>query len=175
MSVAPTLKNCFGSTVDQFRQSAGSAFGQGLLGDTRFALGAKWTIVSGKITKPTLSLKITSATAHWAGPGLQGGKHGPQPDAANRTAIAQIEALNKSHEQKHIDGYQSVFDGKKSDIEKKLVGQTEVESAKTIAEMSDALKAACETLHKTEGLIVVTQQAGAFSIAVQAEGPGACD
>jgi hypothetical protein len=171
----PTLRNCFGSTVDEFAQSAGSLFGQGLLGDTRFALEANWNITNRKIINATLTLKITSATAHWAGPGVRAGKQAPQPDAPNRNAITNMEALNKSHEQKHINGYQSVFDSKKNDVEKKLVGQTEGEAAKTIEEMKDALKAACEALHKTEGLITWTFQGGAYSIVVKPRGPGACD
>jgi hypothetical protein len=176
MSVTPTLKNCFGSTLDEFMQSAGSVFGQGLLGDTRSALSAKYSFdTQNKITKSTLSLTITSATAHWAGPGIHAGKHAQQPDAPNRDAIARVEALNKSHEQKHIDGYQSAFNNKKAEIEGKMIGQTEAESAKTLSEMNGALKAACEALHKTEGLISVIRQGGAFSIVVQPEGPGACD
>jgi hypothetical protein len=171
----PTLTNCFGSTVDEFAQSAASTFGPGLLGDTRFAVEAKWNLSNSKITKPTLSLRITSATAHWVGPGLRDGKPAPQPDVANRNAIASIESLNKSHEQKHIDGYQSTFNSKKSDIERKLIGQTEAEAAKTIQEMNDALKAACEALHKTEGLITWTLQGGAYSIVVKPAGPGNCD
>ncbi|HEX3948732.1 MAG TPA: hypothetical protein VHW95_02655 [Steroidobacteraceae bacterium] len=176
MPVTPTLKSCFGSTVDEFMQSAGSVFGQGLLGNTQCALNAKYNFdPQSKITKSTLSLQITSATAHWVGPGVRDGKHAPQPDGPNRHAIARAEALNKSHEQKHIDGYQSVFDNKKSEMEKKMIGQTAAEAAKTVAEMNAALKAACEALHKTEGLISVNQQGSAISIVVQPEGPGACD
>lgn len=176
MSMTPTLKNCFGSTVAEFQQSAANIFGEGLLGDTRFALSTNYNFdTQSKITKATLSMTITSATAHWAGPGLRGGRPAVQPNAANRDAIARIEALNKSHEQKHIDGYQSTFNNKKGDIEKKMIGQTADEAATTLTEMNDALKAACEALHSTEGLISVTQSGGAFSIVVQPEGPGACD
>jgi hypothetical protein len=175
MAQTPTLTSCTGSTVDEFGQSAANAFGAGLLGDTRFAVNANWNLSNNKITKPTLSLTITSATAHWTGPGIRDGKPAPQPDAANRIAIVDIEAKNKSHEQKHINGFQSTFDGKKSDIERRLVGQTEVQAATTIQEMNDALKAACEALHKTEGLITWTLQGTAYSIVVKPAGPGNCD
>jgi hypothetical protein len=176
MAVTPTRRNCFGGTVDEFIQSANSEFGEGLLGETKFALDAKWMLdAENKIIHPTLSLKITSATAHWAGPGFRDGKPAPRPDALNRDAIARVEALNTSHEQKHIDGFQRIFNNRKREFERKLIGQTEEEAAQTVAEMTDALNAACEELHETEGLISVSLQGSRFSIQVQPRGPGGCD
>jgi hypothetical protein len=175
MAITPTLKSCFGSTVDEFAQSAGSVFGDGVFGRTTFALAKDFESTNKKLTKATLSLTITSATAHWAGPGLRDGKHAPQPDATNKDAIARIEALNKAHEQRHIDGDQSVFDSKKSEIEKNMIGKTKEEFEAAFADLNKALKAACEELHKTEGLIVWTFQNGAYSIVVKPQGSGGCD
>jgi uncharacterized protein YukE len=128
-----------------------------------------------KLTKATLSLTITSATAHWIGPGLRDGKPAPQPDGVNRTAITDIEAKNRAHEQKHIDGSQSVFDSKKDQIEKNMIGKTKEEFQTAFDALNAALKAKCEELHKTEGLITWTFQNGAYSIVVKPGGPGGCD
>jgi hypothetical protein len=170
-----TLKPVFGSTVDEFIENAGSEFGQGMLGKTSAELKWKCVFAQKKVTKATLSLKITSATAHWAGPGIRNGKPAPQPDSANRQAIARVEALNKSHEENHIKSYQSVFNKKKSEIEKKMIGQTEADFPDIYAPLEGALKEACETLHETEGLVSKTVQGGQIVIEVKAAGPGSCD
>jgi hypothetical protein len=177
MSVTPI--DCYGSSVDEFMQNARRVIGQGLLGKTTCEPTYDCKLdAQNKITNAKLSLEITSKTAHWAGPGFRDAKHtkrAPQPDTANRNAIMSVEALNKQHEQHHIDGYQKVFDKQKSTFEKKMIGQTIKEAQETtLAELNDALKAACEELHTTEGLISVIQQGGAFQVVVQPEGPGGC-
>lgn len=169
------LTNIFASTIDDFTDGAAAIFGAGTLGETKPHISVKWSLdENGKITKATMTLAISSTTAHWAGSGKKNGKAQPQPDAANRTAIDRLEALNKAHEQKHIDTYQSAFDAKKAEIEKKFPGKTASEAEAVTAEMGDALLAACEALHKTEGLVTVTHAGSQISVAVSPAGPGGC-
>lgn len=169
------LTNIYANTVDDFTAGAAAIFGAGTLGETKPHISVKWSLdENGKITTATMTLTISSTTAHWAGSGKKNGKPLPQPDAANRTAIDRVEALNKAHEQKHIDTYQSTFDAKKAEIEKKYVGKTASEAAAVTAEMGDALLAACEALHKTEGLVTVTHTGDQISVAVSPAGPGGC-
>ena len=117
--------NIFASTVDEFTEGAFAVFGQGTLGETRPRVSASWRRgEDGKITSATLSLTINATTAHWAGSGMRDGRRQPQPDAANRTAIDRVEALNRAHEQRHIDTYQSTFDAHKTEVERLYVGKT---------------------------------------------------
>jgi hypothetical protein len=92
------LTNVTGTTVDEFMQNAGAIFGAGTLGETKPSLNVKWKAdQNGNITSATMTLAITSTTAHWAGPGMSNGKRLAQPDAANRNAIDRIEALNNTN------------------------------------------------------------------------------
>jgi len=174
--MAVGLTNIFASTVDEFTDNAANIFGAGTLGQTNAHVSANWTLdQNGKIASATLSLSITSTTAHWAGSGVSEGKRLPQPDAANRTAIDRVEALNKAHEQKHIDTYQSAFNAKKAEIERKFVGKSPDDADAITAEMTKALRDACEALHATEGLVTVTHQGPTISVSVSPAGPGGCD
>ena len=174
--MAVGLTNIFASTVDEFTDNAANIFGAGTLGQTNAHVSANWTLdQNGKIASATLSLSITSTTAHWAGSGVSEGKRLPQPDAANRTAIDRVEALNKAHEQKHIDTYQSAFNAKKAEIERKFVGKSPDDTDAVTAEMTKALRDACEALHATEGLVTVTHQGPTISVSVSPAGPGGCD
>jgi len=174
--MAVGLTNIFASTVDEFTDNAANIFGAGTLGQTNAHVSANWTLdQNGKIASATLSLSITSTTAHWAGSGVSEGKRLPQPDAANRTAIDRVEALNKAHEQKHIDTYQSAFNAKKAEIERKFVGKSPDDADAVTAEMTKALRDACEALHATEGLVTVTHQGPTISVSVSPAGPGGCD
>ena len=168
--MAVSLRDVTGSTVNEFMQNAGAIFGAGVLGETKPSLELKWKATNGAITSATLTLTITSRTAHWSGPGASK----VAPDAANRDAINRIEALNKAHEQRHIDTFQSTFDAKRADIEKKYVGVMTTATDAVTSQMTDALTAACETLHSTEGLIDVVRQGNTFTITVKPQGPGGC-
>ena len=169
------LTNIFASTVDDFADGAAVLFGAGALGETKPHISVNWSLdENSKIESATITLTISSTTAHWAGSGKKNGKPQQQPDAANRTAIDRVEALNKAHEQKHIDTYQSTFDAKKAEIEKKYLGKTAIEAGAVTAEMGDALLAACEALHKTEGLVTVTHTGSQISVSVSPAGPGGC-
>ena len=135
--MAVGLTNIFASTVDEFADNAANIFGAGTLGQTNAHVSAKWTLdQNSKIASATLSLSITSTTAHWAGSGIRDGKRLPQPDGMNRTAIDRVEALNKAHEQRHIDTYQSAFNAKKAEIERKFVGKS--------PDDADAITALCK-------------------------------
>jgi hypothetical protein len=174
--MAVALTNIFASTVDEFTENAAAVFGAGTLGETKPRLSFKWSLdENSKIASATVTLSITATTAHWAGPGLSGGKHKPQPDAANKAAIVRVEALNKAHEQKHIDTYQSTFDAKKTAAEKRLIGMTESEAGAVRDELGKALRDACEALHATEGLVTVTTQGATITVTVGPSGPGGCD
>ena len=174
--MAVSLTNIFASDVDEFMENAAALFGAGTLGETKPHLSFKWTLdKDSKISSATATLSITATTAHWAGSGVSGGKHKPQPDGANRTAIDRIEALNKAHEQKHVDTYQAAFDAKKAAAEQKLVGKTESEADAVTAELGQALRDACEALHATEGLVTVTTQGATISVTVGPSGPGGCE
>jgi hypothetical protein len=155
--------------------NAAAIFGAGTLGETKPNISVKWRAdQNNNITSATMTLSITSKTAHWAGSGTRGGNPLPQPDAANRTAIHTVEALNKGHEQRHIDTYQIAFNAKKAEIEKKFIGKSTSDADAITAEMGQALLAACEALHAKEGLITVTPQGNTFSVIVSPQGPGGC-
>jgi hypothetical protein len=171
--MAVTDKNVFASTVSEFTKGAAALF-NGDYGRTRPSVTQSFTSTGGKIDSLTLSITITAATAHWAGPSMKGGKPGPQPDSANRHAIDQIEALNRAHEQKHVDTYQDTFDKKKDDIQKQMIGKLETQADDAVKAMNVELKAACETLHQTEGYIDANLQGDAYVVTVQAAGPGGC-
>jgi hypothetical protein len=166
-------KNVFASTVQQFTAGAGKLF-HGQYGETKPRVTQSFTSTGGKIDGLTLSMTIASATAHWAGPGMKDGKPAPQPDPANRHAIDQIEALNRAHEQKHIDTYQAAFDANKDSIEQQFVGKPEAQANAAVAAMNAVLKAACETLHQSEGYIDADLQGDAYVVSVQPAGPGGC-
>jgi thioredoxin-like negative regulator of GroEL len=169
------LTNVFGSTVAEFTSNAADIFGAGTLGETKPHISVSFaTDENGKVTRATLTLAITSTTAHWAGSGMSEGKPAPQPNAANKYAIARIESLNKAHEQKHIDTYQSAFNAKKAELEKKYIGSSLSDAAAITGDMEDALRAACETLHSTEGIVNVVTQGDTFTISVSPAGPGGC-
>ena len=170
------LTNIFATTVDEFADNAANIFGAGTLGQTNAHVSAKWTLdQNSKIASAALSLSITSTTAHWAGSGIRDGKRLPQPDGMNRTAIDRVEALNKAHEQRHIDTYQSAFNAKKAEIERKFVGKSPDDADAITVEMGQALRDACEALHATEGLVSVTHQGATISVSVSPAGPGGCD
>ena len=166
-------KNVFASTVQQFTAGAGKLF-HGQYGETKPRVTQSFTSTGGKIDSLKLSMTIDSATAHWAGPPMVGGKPGPQPDNANRHAIDQIESLNRAHEQKHIDTYEATFKAKKDEIEKQAIGTPEAQANDAVTAMNAELKAACETLHESEGFIDANLQGDAYVITVQAAGPGGC-
>jgi hypothetical protein len=121
-----------------------------------------------------MTLSITSTTARWTGPGMRNGKRLPQPDAANRNAIDRVEALNRAHEQRHIDTYQWTFNAKKAEIERKFIGKSPSDADAITGEMGQALLDACEALHAKEGLVTVTHQGNAISVSVSPQGPGGC-
>ena len=174
MGVTPV--DVFASTIDEFVQNAAAIFGAGTLGKTKTRVEFNTRIGSDhKVTHATLTLTINSRTAHWAGPGMSGGKLKPRPDTANMNAITRAESLNRSHEQNHVTTAQSAFDRLKGDIEKRMVGQTMEDASKIAAEMDTALTNACETLHKSEGMINVTRTGAGITVAVSAQGPGGCD
>jgi hypothetical protein len=167
--------NIFASTVDEFSDNAAAEFGPGTLGETKPHVSVNWRLGDdGRITSATMTMTISSRTAHWAGSGISNGRHLPQPDAANRTAIDRVEALNRAHEQRHIDTYRSTFDAQRAAIERQYVGRTETEADAVTAQMAQALLDACEALHRTEGLVTVTHTGTQISVAVRPAGPGGC-
>jgi hypothetical protein len=173
--MAVDLVDCVGSTVTDFMQDAGTKFGTGSLGKTKPTVSYAYDDDgNNKLAKVTLTLSIVSRTAHWVGSGMKDGKPALAPDAANKNAIDRVEAINKAHEQRHIDTYQSTFDGQKDAVQKRAIGKpvSAKESAKD--EMLALLLAACEDLHKTEGDMDVTRQGDAFRVVPKPRGAGGC-
>src|SRR3954454_17568222 len=122
------------------------------LGDTKGNFKAKWSLdpKSKKIKSATFTLTTDITRVTW------GGAAKNKPDTANEAAIKQVETLIKAHEEAHADGYEKAFKKNKDKLEKELVDKTEKEAKGIVQKMHDALLDACETLHKTGGLVEVT-------------------
>jgi hypothetical protein len=142
------------------------------LGETTYDLeitGVKLDPKTKTVIKGSFKLTTETTRVHWAGPVKT------PPDKPNAHAIEQIEAMNADHEKNHRDSYQQAFDKAKGALEKEMVGKTEKELKDVLQEMKDKLLDACEKLHKSEGLITVTQKAdGSITVSESAEGPGGC-
>jgi hypothetical protein len=165
------LVNVKASTAQDFLDNAHKAMRDPKkLGDTTYDLQMKFTLDSSKkIAKATMTLKTETTRVHWAGPGTT------KPDKANADAIKQIEDLNEAHERAHRDSYQKAFDKLQDKLEEEMVGKTPKEAQEIMNKMKDALKAACEDLHKSEGMIDVKDDGkGNITIKERAEGPGGC-
>lgn len=171
--MADTLLNVKADTAEDFLDEARAAMGDSTkLGETTFDLGLKFATDSKtkKIVKATFTLTTSIRRAHWAGPAKT------KPDKSNAEAIARIEALNKAHEDAHRAGYVRAFNKNKAALEKALVGKTEDEAEAIVDKMKQALKDACEDLHKKGGKVVVkTDSSGRITVTEAAEGPGGCD
>ena len=171
----PSLTPVTGADLNDFTTNAGAIFGAGGLGATVPGVSYAYkTSADGVVTSATLTLSITSATAHWAGAGFSDGTPNSAPSGPELVAIRRVEALNKAHEQKHIDSSKAVFASKKTQLEAKMVGKTPDQLDAISAEMMAALIAACETLHSTEGLIQTSGSGSSIQIQVLPAGPGGC-
>lgn len=141
------------------------------LGETKFNLNMKFSLDSKtkKIKTGTFTLQTTITRVHWAGPAKT------KPDKANLDAINEIERLNKAHEEAHQDSYEKVFKKAKGELEKEMEGKTPKEAQELLGQMEDKLVEACEKLHKTGGMINVSDNGnGKISVTESAEGPGGC-
>jgi hypothetical protein len=173
--MAVDLVDCVGSTVTDFMQDAGTKFGTGSLGKTTPSVSYAYDDDGkNKLAKVTLTLSTVSRTAHWAGSGMKDGKPALAPDAANKSAIDRVEAMNKAHEQRHIDTYQTTFDAQKDAVQNRAVGKPISGASAAKDEMLALLLSACEDLHKTEGDMDVTRQGDAFRVVPKPRGPGGC-
>ena len=166
------LVNVKASTAQDFLDAAHKAMRDPKkLGETTYNLQVKFKTdpKTKTITQATLSLTTETTRVHWAGPGQA------KPDKANADAIREIEDLNEAHEKAHRDSYQKVFDKLHDQLEQDMVGKTPKEAKDIIDQMHDALLDACEKLHKTEGMVDVTDDGkGNITVKESAEGPGGC-
>ena len=166
------LVNVRADTAEDFLDAAHKAMkDRKKLGETSTDVEAsfKFDKKTKKIVEGTLSLKMETKRVHFAG------ANKVKPDKANQDAIDQIESLNTDHEKNHRDSAQKAFDDAKDDLEKELVGKTEKEAKAVVQKMADKLTAACEKLHKSEGMITVTDDGkGTISVTEGPEGPGGC-
>jgi hypothetical protein len=122
------------------------------------------TVASGSFT-----LTMDTTRVHWAG------AKKTKPGKMNAEAITKIENLNEAHEKAHRDGYQEAFDKAKDELEKKMVGKTQKEQKDILEEMHDKLKDACLKLHKTGGMIDVSEGDDKITVSESAEGPSGCE
>lgn len=166
------LINVKADTAQDFVDAAHAAMGDdSKLGETSAKLTWKVTTDSktGKIKKVTFDLKTSITRVHWAGP------QKTKPDKANADAIKKVEDLNKKHEEAHRDGYEKAFKKLKAKLEKDLVGKDEDELDDAVKQMKDAMTDACETLHKSGGMINVDDGGGGkIKVTESAEGAGGC-
>jgi hypothetical protein len=121
-----------------------------------------------KLKKVTFTLTTEIKRVHWAG------QQKSKPDKANAAAIQQIEALNKAHEESHRSGYEKAFKALKSKLEKDLIGKEQSDLDAAMQQLKDALTNECEKLHKSGGLITVTDNGGKITVKESAEGTGGC-
>ncbi|MBC7940803.1 MAG: hypothetical protein H7Z19_13740 [Chitinophagaceae bacterium] len=114
-----TLLNVKADTAEDFLDKAHKAMKDpSKLGETTYALSWKFSLdSSGKISKATATLSTAIKRVHYAGAAQV------KPDMANADAIAQIENLNKAHEEAHRDGYNKAFAKNKPILEKEMVGR----------------------------------------------------
>jgi hypothetical protein len=166
------LVNVKASTAKDFVDNAHKAMRDPKkLGETTYDLEVKFKLDSKtkKIAKAAMTLTTETKRMHWAGPGKT------KPDKANADAIKQIEDMNEAHEKAHRDTYQEAFDRLQDDLEEEMAGKTPKEAQEIMDKMKDALRDACEKLHKSEGMIEVNDDGqGNITIKQSAEGPGGC-
>ena len=166
------LINVKADTAMDFIDNAHKAMGDpSKLGETSANL--TWSVSmdskTKKIKKVTFTLKTEIKRVHWAGQAKT------KPDKANEDAIKEIESLNKAHEEAHRSGYEAAFKKLKTKFEKDLIGKEEDDLDTAVQEMKDAMTDACETLHKSGGMIDVTDDgAGKITVKESAEGAGGC-
>jgi hydroxymethylpyrimidine pyrophosphatase-like HAD family hydrolase len=166
------LINVKADTAQDFMDNAHVAMRDpSLLGKTSAKLD--WSVTKDgktkKIKKVSFTLTTEITRVHWAG--LKRTK----PDKANAAAIKQIEELNKAHEDAHRAGYEKAFKKLKAKLEKDLVGKDDSDLDQAVQELKDALTDECEKLHKSGGLITVTDNgSGKITVRESAEGPGGC-
>jgi hypothetical protein len=165
------LLNVKADTALDFMASAHKAMGDpSKLGETSAQVDFSYALdgTTKKIKKVTFTLKTEIRRVHWAG------AQKTKPDKANAAAITEIEALNKAHEEAHRSGYEAAFKKCKARFEKELIGKDESDLDKAAQEIKDALTAECEKLHKSGGLVTVTDSGGKITVKESAEGPGGC-
>lgn len=166
------LVNVKADTAQDFMDNAHTAMGDpAKLGETKADLS--WSVAKDaktkKIKKVTFTLKTAITRVHWAG------STKAKPDKANEAAIKQIESLNKAHEEAHRDGYEKAFKKLKAKLEKDLIGKEDDDFDKAVQQLKDALTDECEKLHKSGGMITLTDNGGGkISVKESAEGPGGC-
>lgn len=145
---------------------------EGKLGETTYDLNAKFTTdgKTGNIATATFTMTTAIVRVQW------GGAAKTKPDKANSDAIKKIETLLKAHEQAHADGYNRVFKKLKAEFEKSLIGKSQDELQAAVDQMNEALRAECESLHKSGGMIKLkTGSGGSVSVSEVAAGAGGCD
>lgn len=166
------MVNVKGDTAQDFLDNAHKAMrDNSKLGETSCTVGWKVSIdpKTKKIKKGTLSLKTAIKRVHWAGPAKK------KPDKANADAIKEIESLNKAHEEAHKASYEKAFKKAKDDLEAEMEGKTSKEVNDIVDKMNKVLLEACETLHKSGGMIDVKDDGkGTISVSESPEGPGGC-
>lgn len=160
-------------TAEAFLKNGYGKMGQqGKLGETTYDLQSSISTdaKTGRILKATFTLTTAIVRVQW------GGAAKTKPDKANADAIKKIEAIVKSHEQAHADGYSKVFKRLKAELEKSLVGQPEEALQAAVDTMDQALRDECESLHKSGGLVKVKAgSGGSVSVSEVAAGAGGCD
>jgi hypothetical protein len=165
------------NTVQEFMAAARKKFGGQDLGLTHAHPEAAWSFnnKTNKLFKVAFTCPITEDFAQ-----VGGGK----PDKANKDAIKEVADRAKAHEDQHKADYLAAFNKFDADTTaKNLMAQTykDVNEAKKAVhakreELATSLKNACLALHKTEGVLTVTQKKdGTFDVAMQAAGANGCD
>ena len=166
------LINVKADTAMDFMDNAHKAMGDSSkLGETSANL--TWSVSTDsktkKIKKITFTLKTEITRVHWAG------QEKTKPDKANEDAIKEIESLNKAHEEAHRSGYEAAFKKLKTKFEKDLIGKEEDDLDEAVQEIKDAMTDEGEKLHKSGGMITVTDNGGGnITVKESAEGAGGC-